>query len=254
MRAWLRKNWSLSAGLAALLIGVAALNATIQPSSFLRGLVDGVAVAGFASVVLVVSAVASGSWPRLWGAAGETSTAEEFTRRRRVRQGWRIFHGLNIGGHDIDHVAVGPGGVLAIETKFVASGTWRVTANGSLAGPLCEPLKQARISAWKTSSFLGSTTGGRLDLDVAAVLIVWGPGCPELRDGHEQLEGVDVFSGRYQRTWRAWLDDARLSDEVRRQVVQSFATYAPLNHAEVEKRSSLDRNCATAYRAPEIRS
>src|SRR4051812_2279084 len=91
MRAWLRRNWALSAQVAAALVGAAALNEVIQASSFVRGFVDGVAVAGFVCVALVLSAVGSGSWGRLWGAAGETWTAEEFTRRRRVRQGWRIF-------------------------------------------------------------------------------------------------------------------------------------------------------------------
>jgi hypothetical protein len=191
-----------------------------------RGFLDGFVVATWLATVFVIAAVNSGSWPKLWGAAGETFTADEFARTRRRKQGWRIFHGLRIGGIEIDHIAVGPGGILAVETKFVSSGRWRLTATG-IAGAIGDPLKQTRISREKAQTFLRvSTTGGQLPVDVIAVLVVWGPGSPPIPGGHAELEGVHVFSGNDERTWRRWLDVDRVQPQLADQAAESLERFA----------------------------
>lgn len=47
--------------------------------------------------------------------AGESSVAESL--QELASKGWRIYHDIPADGFNIDHVAVGPNGVLAIETK-----------------------------------------------------------------------------------------------------------------------------------------
>lgn len=58
---------------------------------------------------------------------GERMTAEELEPLR--EKGWKIFHDVPVerGGYEcnIDHVAVGPGGVFAIETKMRRKGNAR---------------------------------------------------------------------------------------------------------------------------------
>jgi hypothetical protein len=45
--------------------------------------------------------------------------------------GYRIVHGIQCDGYDIDHVLVGPGGVYALETKTVSKrGNDRVFYDG----------------------------------------------------------------------------------------------------------------------------
>jgi hypothetical protein len=226
MRAWARRNWRFLAIPGAPIALEIAFNEWAEPSTFLRGFLDGFIVATWMATVFVIAAVSSGSWPKLWGAAGETFTADEFARTRRRKQGWRIFHGLRIGGIDIDHIAVGPGGILAIESKFVSSGRWRLTETG-IAGAIKDPLMQARISRQKADAFLRvSTTGGQLPVDVLAVLVVWGPGCPSIPGGHAEVEGVHVFSGEDQRAWRRWLDIDRVRPQLVERAAESLQRFA----------------------------
>lgn len=49
------------------------------------------------------------------GRDGERVVAE--TLQALVASGWRVFHDIPADGFNIDHVAIGPGGILAIETK-----------------------------------------------------------------------------------------------------------------------------------------
>jgi hypothetical protein len=49
------------------------------------------------------------------GRDGERMVAE--TLQELSQDGWRVFHDVPAHGFNIDHVAIGPGGILAIETK-----------------------------------------------------------------------------------------------------------------------------------------
>jgi hypothetical protein len=55
------------------------------------------------------------AWRR--GAEGEEAVAAQLARLE--RDGWRFLHSIPVGsrGSDIDHVAIGPGGVFTINTK-----------------------------------------------------------------------------------------------------------------------------------------
>lgn len=54
-----------------------------------------------------------GRWLR--GAEGEESVGNVLEGLE--AQGWHAIHGLSLGRGDVDHVAIGPGGIFAIETK-----------------------------------------------------------------------------------------------------------------------------------------
>ncbi len=49
------------------------------------------------------------------GLEGEERTARELRRLRRL--GWRVVHNLQFAYGDVDHIAIGPGGVAVIESK-----------------------------------------------------------------------------------------------------------------------------------------
>src|SRR4051812_48355601 len=66
----------------------------------------------------------SGPMARGMGATAETWTAAELRRLR--RHGWRMINGLVLPGRDVDHLLVGPTGVIVVETKW-SSTDWHLT-------------------------------------------------------------------------------------------------------------------------------
>lgn len=84
--------------------------------AFAVGLADATVV--WMLALWVIEATGSTTW-RL-GAEGEQWTAEELAKLGRE---WQTVHAVGIGSGDVDHVATGPGGVFALETKRT-SGRW----------------------------------------------------------------------------------------------------------------------------------
>jgi hypothetical protein len=72
----------------------------------------------WASVLFVT--VMSGTVPQYAGGLAEQFTATELRALRR-RQ-WHLANGVMLKKGDIDHVVVGPGGVLVVESKYSSSG------------------------------------------------------------------------------------------------------------------------------------
>lgn len=185
--------------------GVSALQAWISPepwwrSSFQRGELLGATVIGliwWGSVAF--NAVTTGVDRLRRGALGEEYTASAL-RWLRVR-GWRVLHDLEWPGEfNIDHVAIGPGGVLAIESKYT-TGDWRIGANG-LTGPIGHPLRDAQRGARRVAEVLGAAG---VNVEVLACLVIWGPGAPDISGGRIVLQDVRVLEGRKARVWRAKL-------------------------------------------------
>ena len=201
MAARARELWH---GLAVFVATFAAIGVAAQfagspwQSGFLTGAIVTAAVGSIAVGLVWSSESAYARWS---GAGAEGFTAEKLERPWRRYLGWRSFHGLQIGGHDIDHVAVGPGGLFAIETKWAGGEPCRVR-DGRLVGMRCDPIGQAQRSAAKVRSFLRSVDDGpAYAVDVRAVLVVWGPGAPELGIEPVVIDGVLVMSGGVNGHW-----------------------------------------------------
>lgn len=116
------------------------------------------------------------------GLRGEQAVAEAVSEL--AEQGWRIFHDLP-GGKDwnIDHVAVGPGGVFALETKTRSKRTappgvkdHEVIFDGkTLRFPWGEDIgavTQATANARWLAEFLSKATG--MPVEVFPVIVVPG--------------------------------------------------------------------------------
>lgn len=158
-----------------------------------RGFIIGVLLTALVVLVLVVIVVGSGQLPRVWGMGGEQATSDVFNARRRKRQGWSILHGVRLNT-EIDHVAVGPGGVLAIESKWASADPWRLVEN-RIIGPHRDPIAQARRAGRNLTALLGSPRCGRLHIDAIPVVVIWGPGSPDIEEGYACIDGVWVFNG-----------------------------------------------------------
>jgi hypothetical protein len=118
--------------------------------------------------------------------------------RRLGRSGWRVVNNVTFLSMDIDHVAIGPKGVVAIETKYISSPS-DVTEEGR-AGPLGRPVDQAKLGARRIRLLLKSEG---MDVSVAPALAVWGPGSEQLTE--DVIDGVVVLIGRDSKSWQQQL-------------------------------------------------
>lgn len=150
------------------------------------------------------SVISSGASAGTMGQAAEEWTESELRRLR--RKGWKHVNHLVIKKDvgDVDHVAVGPDGVLVIETKWrsadidvdklpkwIGDAVWQAKRNR-------EDVR--RLLGWREHD-------GR---PIEALVVLWGPDIT-----HESAEAVlkddvNVIAGRYLRDELAALSDVRL--------------------------------------------
>ncbi|MGQ0743910.1 MAG: NERD domain-containing protein [Acidimicrobiales bacterium] len=154
----------------------------------------------------------SGAVSALMGVSGEEGTA--YALGGLARSGWRVVHGLMIREHaDVDHVAVGPAGVVVIETKWSAHG-WPIGKHSSepfMVNRLAEAVQQARRNAKDVSNQFKKAISGA---PVRPVLVVWSP-VPRNEGDQTWIDdsGVTVVHGRSLRSWFEELDDIVLDED-----------------------------------------
>lgn len=171
----------------------------------MRGLVAGVvAGAGFA-LLYHWCVIASGATAGTMGHAAEEWTDAELRRLR--GKGWRHVNHLVIKPEfgDIDHVAVGPDGVIVIETK------WRSHEEDvdELSDWMAGALKQAQRNRHQVVQLLNWQR--RDPLLVQGLVVLWGPDVTHESAEAILADGVNVTAGQNLRDDLAALGDERLS-------------------------------------------
>jgi hypothetical protein len=209
-----------------------------QESPFVRGVFVGAFVVAWLGLVWFGVVVGSGQLRHFWGRSGERATAEVFGSRRLRRKGWSVVHGLVVQDHEIDHVAIGPGGVVAVETKWVTGEQW-VIEGGQLRGPLGNPVGQTRRSASRVGELLRSSTGGRHHVDVLPVLMIWGPGSPIVTPHTREIDGVQIFTARTVDDLRQWLSEDRLDLTQAATIARQLEDYALVQQRAARTRPKL---------------
>ena len=114
---------------------------------------------------------------------------------------------FGLGYGDQDHVVVGPGGVVLVETKW--GGTpWDVHAGDAF---FRRALEQTARNARQLARWHGVAQYGRPEVE--AVLVVWGPAARKLREHpvRRHDSGVVVMSGDHLRDWMLRRGRDRLS-------------------------------------------
>lgn len=197
--AYLRRKWR---PLLIFVLGSVALAAAIwflpSGSDGLRGFSAGVFLAANIAATYHWVVLASGAAGVSMGQAAEEWTSSEL--RRLKARGWRtVDHLILRPPGDIDHVAVGPDGVLVVETKW--------TSMRTDLSQHTEWLDAATRQVRKSERELAGHLGWRAHKDarITRLLVVWGPEVEQ--EGDEPLEGpneVNVLAGRH---LRAVLDD-----------------------------------------------
>ena len=113
------------------------------------------------------------------GIEGERAVGQFLERLR--EQGYHVFHDVLAEGFNVDHVLIGPAGVLTIETKTRSKpvrGDARIAFDGkrlTIAGhePDRNPLVQALAQAGWLKSLLAESTGRRFDVQPVVVFPGW---------------------------------------------------------------------------------
>ena len=152
----------------------------------------------------------SGNAASVAGVVAEEWTASEL--RPLQRKGWRLVNGLKVrGDSDIDHVLVGPGGVVVVETKW-SSDPWQTGRGGNsfAANRLARAVEQTRRNAADISTQLGRVLG---DTPVRAVLALWSPVDAMDLEAHDEAPGVHVMAGARLRSWVESLEDLHLDTD-----------------------------------------
>lgn len=142
---------------------------------------------------------------RRWKDAGRAEQLTSALFRKLSGDGWHVVDRIEFAGFDVDHVAVGPVGVFAVETKHT-NVPWKATATG-LQGPYRDPVFQARDNARKITLLLKSEG---VVVPVRPMLVLWGRGAPRFDGGGTVIGDVAVVNGNQAHEWRADLTGVQL--------------------------------------------
>ena len=204
-RAWLQRHWRIVAGfvvVAALLSGVAEW--FLPPS--VRGYVVGALLASAVWGMYHVMIASAGLTGKLAGIDSEVLTATEFRRLR--RSGWRLVNHVMLENRDVDHVAVGPGGFFAVETKYRSK--WL-----NLDRDVATFTAMAREDADDVWLRLGVPP-----TKVRSLVVLYGGGIGEMRPQPFEVDGVTFCSGTGLRAYLRTVADGDVPDD---EVAKAYA-------------------------------
>ncbi|MGN6606635.1 MAG: nuclease-related domain-containing protein [Jatrophihabitans sp.] len=229
--AFVQRVWRVFAVMLLVAAGLITSVAFLVPAGFVRGLVVGaLATAALASLCVMTMQASGSAWTRM-GATAEHWTASEL--RPLQRSGWRLLNHYLLGS-EIDHLLIGPAGVIVVETKWSRT-TYRLDGTDRLlADALTQVKRNARqVELWNEVRAARCT--------VQSVLFLWDAEPAQGPPPEEPvvIDGVHIITGR--RTAAAW----------RRRVEQTGQSVAPdaldkLVAAAIEQLAKRDRHVADA--------
>jgi hypothetical protein len=211
------------------LLTVFAVASVFAAGPLQRGFIlgSGVVLAGSAVTALVV--LVSGTAPLMMGEMAEQWTAQQL---RPLRQhGWKLVNHFGLGHGDQDHVLVGPGGVVLIETKWGAT-PWDLDERDHF---FQLAVQQAARNAKQLERWHGVAQHGRPQVEPA--LVLWGRARRKLADQpvRRHSSGVVVMSGDQLQDWMLRRGRDRLTAD------QVEAIWAQVER-QVEKRDTHERH------------
>ena len=218
--------------LVAMLVGLPAALRTmgIHTNRSVAAFLLGFFIAAFLGVIWYFAAVVTGGASSFMGAS-----AERWTERELLALGpaWRLFHNLvfqegpqdNPWQVDIDHVAVGPYGVLVVESKYVSR---------SLDLSAIRLVKSVRYATDQATSNSGRITAllhrDAPDAPVVPIVVFWGRLVKHPVHAVRKVDAVRVVSGNDASRWRPLIETTtRMSSQSIDLISEKIARYAS-NH------------------------
>ncbi len=134
------------------------------------------------------------------GARGERIVGR-LLNRWAARYGWHVLHAVPVGqrGADIDHVVIGPFGVVTVNTKTSGTTVWVGEYGMTVGGKPVDYLRKSRREATRTARLLNQATG--LDVPVQAAIVFAGARRITIRRGGP----ADIAVLPAPRSLRRWL-------------------------------------------------
>ena len=139
-------------------------------------------------------------------------------------RGWYVADDVQLPHVDVDHIAVGPAGVLTVQIQW----TNKVDERG-------RPAARARIAAHQLRKALAAR---ELNVDVVPAIITFGPGLTEQPGGVRVVDAVAVLNG-YQAD--EWLN------ELSRRVLLPEGTVDGVRNVVAELREQTDAEVARPF-------
>jgi hypothetical protein len=151
----------------------------------------------------------SGVAPTLMGAYAEEWTAQSLRAFR--KKGWHLVNGMQLRSKsDIDHVVIGPSGVLVVETKW-SSEPWPTPLSGHdfMKSRLNETVENVLRNR---SDFVMNFKKNLGDIPVQAICVLWTTD-PNPEETPWELRGVKIIPGMKLRSWLKSLDSSLITNE-----------------------------------------
>ena len=134
------------------------------------------------------------------GARGERTVGRQLSRWA-ARDGWHVLHAVPVGrrGADIDHVVIGPFGVVTVNTKTTGTAVWVGEYGLTIGGKPVDYLRKSRYEAGRAARLLHRATG--LEVPVRSAIVFVGARKVTIRGGGP----ADVAVLPNSRALRHWL-------------------------------------------------
>jgi hypothetical protein len=227
---FVRRSWRRFALLGTVPLLLPSIAAAFLPR-FVGGMLLGAAITAVLGLLAFYVIQATGTAPIMAGDGAEQWTAQEL---RPLRQhGWRLINHFNLSNSgDVDHLLIGPSGVLAVETRWSAR-PWDY--DDATDSRLAEKILQARKAARRLE--LWQPFHGRR-IPVRPVVMLWGRGLSDWPvDEHGfAVDDVQVVAGPRAMLWRRSLSQQAVLTDV--QVAEVWAAI----DRQVERRDEYDRS------------
>jgi hypothetical protein len=173
-----------------LVVGIALAGLTEFLPSWARGFVAGAWLASVVWFLVFLVGQLSGTASMMMGTTAEQWIAQELRKLR--RRGWKVVSHTIPKSGDIDHIAIGPGGLLVVETKWRSDPTafddqdWlttecrKVSENArlirlSLQARLQDAPTRTAFVCWSPS---GSSGRSSEPVEIKGVTVISGPRLP----------------------------------------------------------------------------
>jgi hypothetical protein len=201
------------AAVVAIILGIAAIQEELTgrpAAAWFTPFFIGAVIASFPCLAWIAVTSADGSATWRIGAEAEVWTAEAL---RGLGPDWRIEHAVPFPERnyvvDVDHVAIGPYGVLVVETKW--TGQAFDLSQKRLAPQVTQAMEQVDDNANRVRALLRRVNSG---VPIIPVVVYWGPNVippstPVRREGD-----IRLVAGKQGDDWRVLLSRDRMNRDV----------------------------------------
>lgn len=156
---------------------------------------------GFLPALWLTFSSAMGIAPRLLGADAERWTADEL--RKLPTPSWAVYHDVVLDQVNVDHVAIGPGRVYAIETKWTGSEL-----------PKGQVKRLAGQAAHRAQALQRALAGQNVNRGVVPLLVLWGTHAHKRFADPAKVGRTRVMAGHESKVWLRRMKDAGTSDAI----------------------------------------